>query len=145
LLITDFRSNETFRRLGLDIRVFRALLLQRNAVASQHQQNRMMISRLFFMVLAAAAAADCCCCLQQLWQLRSTPYSVAVLAVSSYAVSVPVSVIKVLSSKRIRIDIRRRLRLYQAIVVNTSLWGSESWALKKEFRFKLEASFASSK
>jgi hypothetical protein len=31
-------------------------------------------------------------------------------------------------NKKIPIDIRRRL--YQAIVVNIALWGSESWALK---------------
>jgi hypothetical protein len=34
------------------------------------------------------------------------------------------------------IDIRRRL--YQAIVLNLGLWGSESWALKEEDRSKLE-------
>ena len=43
---------------------------------------------------------------------------------------------QVLSKKRISIDIRRRL--YQAIVVNIALWGSESWALKEENRKKLE-------
>jgi hypothetical protein len=43
---------------------------------------------------------------------------------------------QVLSNKRIPIDIRRR-RLYQAIVVNIGLWGSESWALKED-RSKLE-------
>jgi hypothetical protein len=34
---------------------------------------------------------------------------------------------QVLSKKTIPIDIHRRL--YQAIVVNMALWGSESWAL----------------
>jgi hypothetical protein len=44
---------------------------------------------------------------------------------------------QVLSNKRIPIDIRRRL--YQAIVVNIGLWGSErSWVLKEEDRSKLE-------
>ncbi len=43
---------------------------------------------------------------------------------------------QVLSNKKIPIDIRRRL--YQAIVVNIALWGSESWALKEENRAKLE-------
>jgi hypothetical protein len=43
---------------------------------------------------------------------------------------------QVLSNKKISIDIRRRL--YQAIVVNVALWGSESWALKEENRRKLE-------
>jgi hypothetical protein len=41
-----------------------------------------------------------------------------------------------LSNKKIPIDIRRRL--YQAIVVNTALWGNASWALKEENRSKLE-------
>jgi hypothetical protein len=36
---------------------------------------------------------------------------------------------QLLSNKRIPIDIRRRL--YQAIVINIALWGSESWSLKK--------------
>jgi hypothetical protein len=36
---------------------------------------------------------------------------------------------QLLSNKNIPIDIR--CRLYQAIVVNTVLWGSESWALKE--------------
>jgi hypothetical protein len=39
--------------------------------------------------------------------------------------------------QKIPIDIRRRL--YQAIVVNIALWGSESWALKEADRSKLEA------
>jgi hypothetical protein len=37
--------------------------------------------------------------------------------------------------QKIPIDIRRRL--YQAIVVNIALWGSESWALKAEPNWKL--------
>jgi hypothetical protein len=37
---------------------------------------------------------------------------------------------QVLRNRTIPIDIRRRL--YQAIVVNLALWGSESWALKEE-------------
>jgi hypothetical protein len=41
------------------------------------------------------------------------------------------------SNKMIPIDIRRRL--YQAIVVNIVLWGSESWVLKEANRSKLEA------
>lgn len=44
---------------------------------------------------------------------------------------------QLLSNKKIPIDIRRRL--YQAIVVNIALWGSESWALKEADRSKLEA------
>jgi hypothetical protein len=44
---------------------------------------------------------------------------------------------RVLSNKKIRIDIRRRL--YQAIVVNIALWGCESWALREADRSKLEA------
>ncbi len=44
---------------------------------------------------------------------------------------------QVLSNKKIRMDIRRRL--YEAIVVNIALWGSESWALKEENRAKLES------
>jgi hypothetical protein len=43
---------------------------------------------------------------------------------------------QVLSNKKIPIDIRRRL--YQAIVVNIGLCGSEKWALKEEDRSKLE-------
>ncbi len=34
---------------------------------------------------------------------------------------------QLLGNKKIPVDIRRRL--YQAIVVNIALWGSESWAL----------------
>jgi hypothetical protein len=41
------------------------------------------------------------------------------------------------NDKKITIDIRRRL--YQAIVVNIVLWGSESRALKEANRSKLEA------
>jgi hypothetical protein len=44
---------------------------------------------------------------------------------------------QLLSNKKIPIEIRRRL--YQAIVVNIALWGSESWALKEANRSKLEA------
>jgi hypothetical protein len=44
---------------------------------------------------------------------------------------------QLLSNKKIPIDVRRRL--YQAIVVNIVLWGSESWALKEANRSKLEA------
>jgi hypothetical protein len=44
---------------------------------------------------------------------------------------------QLLGNKKIPIDIRRRL--YQAIVVNIALWGSESWALKEADRSKLEA------
>jgi hypothetical protein len=44
---------------------------------------------------------------------------------------------QVLSNKKIRMDIRRRL--YEAIVVNIALWGCESWALKEENRAKLES------
>jgi hypothetical protein len=44
---------------------------------------------------------------------------------------------QVLSNEKTAIDIRRRL--YQAIVVNIGLWGSENWALKEEDRSKLEA------
>jgi hypothetical protein len=44
---------------------------------------------------------------------------------------------QLLSNKKLPIDIRRRL--YQAIVVNIVLWGSESWALKEANRSKLEA------
>jgi hypothetical protein len=44
---------------------------------------------------------------------------------------------QVLGNNKIRMDIRRRL--YEAIVVNIALWGSESWALKEENRAKLEA------
>jgi hypothetical protein len=44
---------------------------------------------------------------------------------------------QLLSNKKIPIDIRRRL--YQSIVVNIALWGSESWALKEVNRSKLEA------
>jgi hypothetical protein len=43
---------------------------------------------------------------------------------------------QLLSNKKIPIDIRRRL--YQAMVVNIALWGSESWALERS-RSKLEA------
>jgi hypothetical protein len=44
---------------------------------------------------------------------------------------------QVLGNKRIPMDMRRRL--YQAIVVNIALWGSEGWAaLKEENRAKLE-------
>jgi hypothetical protein len=43
---------------------------------------------------------------------------------------------KVLGNKRTLIDTRRRI--YQAIVVNIGLWGSESWALKEEEKSKLE-------
>jgi hypothetical protein len=39
---------------------------------------------------------------------------------------------QVLSNKQIPIDIRRRL--YQAIVVDRALWGSESWVLKEAGR-----------
>jgi hypothetical protein len=44
---------------------------------------------------------------------------------------------QLLSNKRIPIDIR--CRLYQAIVVNIVLWGSESWALKEANISQLEA------
>jgi hypothetical protein len=44
---------------------------------------------------------------------------------------------QLLGNKKIPIDIRRRL--YQAIVVNIALWGSESWAPKEADRSKLEA------
>jgi hypothetical protein len=44
---------------------------------------------------------------------------------------------QLLSNKKIPIDLRRRL--YQAIVVNIALGGSESWALKEANRSKLEA------
>jgi hypothetical protein len=44
---------------------------------------------------------------------------------------------QLLSNKKIPINIRRRL--YQAIVVNIVLWGSECWALKEPNRSKLEA------
>ena len=44
---------------------------------------------------------------------------------------------RVFSNKEIPIDICRRL--YQAIVVNIALWGSESWALKEADRSKMEA------
>jgi hypothetical protein len=44
---------------------------------------------------------------------------------------------QLLGNKKIPIDIRRRL--YQAIVVNIALWGSESRALKEADRSKLEA------
>jgi hypothetical protein len=37
---------------------------------------------------------------------------------------------QVLGTKKIPMDNRRRL--YQAIVVNIALWGSDSWALKEE-------------
>jgi hypothetical protein len=43
---------------------------------------------------------------------------------------------QVLSNTRIPMDNRRRL--YQAIVVNIALWGSESWTLKEKDRTKLE-------
>jgi hypothetical protein len=43
---------------------------------------------------------------------------------------------QVLGNKRIPMDIRRRL--YQAIVVNIALWGSDSWALKEGKSAKLE-------
>jgi hypothetical protein len=43
---------------------------------------------------------------------------------------------QLLSNKRISMDIRRGL--YQAIVVNIGLRGSESWALREEDRSKLE-------
>jgi hypothetical protein len=43
---------------------------------------------------------------------------------------------QVLSNKKIPIDVFRRL--YQAIVANIALWGSESWALEEEDRPKLE-------
>jgi hypothetical protein len=43
---------------------------------------------------------------------------------------------QVLSNIKLPIDIRRRL--FQAIVVNLALWGSESWALNEENRKKLE-------
>jgi hypothetical protein len=43
---------------------------------------------------------------------------------------------QVLSNRKIPMHIRRRL--YQAIVANIALWGSESWALKEEDRSKLE-------
>jgi hypothetical protein len=42
---------------------------------------------------------------------------------------------QLLSNKKIPIDIR--CRLYQAIVVNIVLWGSEIWALKEANRSKL--------
>jgi hypothetical protein len=43
---------------------------------------------------------------------------------------------QLLSNRKIHMHICRRL--YQAIVANIALWGSESWALKEEDRFKLE-------
>ena len=43
---------------------------------------------------------------------------------------------QLLGNKKIPVDIRRRL--YQALVVNIALWGSESWALKEADRAKLE-------
>jgi hypothetical protein len=39
---------------------------------------------------------------------------------------------QVLGNKDISMDIRKRL--YQAMVVNISLWGCESWALKEKNR-----------
>jgi hypothetical protein len=39
---------------------------------------------------------------------------------------------QLLRNRKIRIDIRRGL--YQSIVVNIALWGSESWALKEKGR-----------
>jgi hypothetical protein len=44
---------------------------------------------------------------------------------------------QLLNNEKIPIDIRRRL--YQMIVVDIALWGSESWALKESNRSKLEA------
>jgi hypothetical protein len=43
---------------------------------------------------------------------------------------------RVLSNKKIRMDIRRML--YEVIAVNIALWGCESWTLKEENRAKLE-------
>jgi hypothetical protein len=43
---------------------------------------------------------------------------------------------RVLSNKKIRIDIRRRL--YQAIAVDIALWGSDSLALREKDRSKLQ-------